>query len=59
MSVYRKLSNVRERFHQLHLTKSGRNKFAQFKYFELGDFLIPALTLFREEGLLSVISFDK
>lgn len=59
MSVYTKLSEAREKFHNLKLEKTGFNKFAGYKYFELGDFLIPALSVFREVGLCAVVSFDK
>ena len=59
MSVYTKLSEAREKFHGLKLEKTGFNKFAGYKYFELGDFLIPALRVFREVGLCAVVSFDK
>jgi hypothetical protein len=59
MSVYLKLSAAREKFHGLKLTKTGENKFAGYKYFELGDFLIPALGVFREFDLCAVISFTK
>jgi hypothetical protein len=59
MSVYMKLSAAREKFHGLKLTKTGENKFAGYKYFELGDFLIPALGVFREFDLCAVISFTK
>ena len=59
MSVYEKLSNARDKFHELPLKKTGHNKFAGYYYFELGDFLIPALTVFRECGLVSVITFGK
>jgi len=59
MNVYSKLSEARSRFHALKLSKTGHNKFAGYYYFELGDFIIPALSVFRECGLLSVISFDK
>jgi hypothetical protein len=59
MSVYTKLNEAREKFHALKLTKTGENKFAGYKYFELGDFLIPALKVFKEVGLCAVVSFDK
>lgn len=59
MSVYKKLNLAREKFHKLKLTKTGENKFAGYKYFELGDFLIPALEVFREVGLCAYVSFDK
>jgi hypothetical protein len=59
MNVYQRLSLAREKFHALKLTKTGRNTFAGYNYFELGDFLIPALRVFREAGLCSHVTFDK
>lgn len=58
MNVYQKLNEARERFHTAPIKKSGLNKFAGYKYFELGDFVIPALQIFKEVGLTSVISFN-
>ena len=59
MSIYKKLSDAREHFHELELRKTGHNKFAGYKYFELGDFLIPALHVLKIYGIVSVISFGK
>jgi hypothetical protein len=59
MNVYQKLNDARERFHQSKLNKSGLNKFAGYKYFELSDFVVPALQIFKEVGLTSIISFGK
>ena len=59
MNVYQKLNLAREVFHQQKLKKSGLNKFAGYQYFELGDFIIPALEIFKHFGLTSVISFGK
>lgn len=59
MNVYQKLNEARERFHQSKLNKSGQNKFAGYKYFELSDFVVPALQIFKEVGLTSIISFGK
>jgi hypothetical protein len=59
MNVYQRLSLAREKFHALKLTKTGHNKFAGYYYFELGDFLIPALRVFREAGLCAHVTFDK
>ena len=47
MNVYQKLNEARERFHQSKLNKSGQNKFAGYKYFELSDFVVPALQIFK------------
>jgi hypothetical protein len=59
MNVYQKLNEARSRFHQKPLKKSGHNKFAGYNYFELSDFVIPALEIFKEVGLTSIISFGK
>lgn len=58
MNVYEKLNAARKEFHGLKLTKTGHNKFAGYYYFELGDFLIPALDVFAKHGLCAVVSFD-
>jgi len=57
MNVYQKLNEAREKFHTSPIKKSGLNKFAGYKYFELGDFVVPAIQIFKEVGLTSVISF--
>jgi len=57
MNVYQKLNEARDEFHQAKLKKSGHNKFANYYYFELGDFVIPALEIFKQIGLTSIISF--
>jgi hypothetical protein len=59
MNVYQKLNAARAKFHSIELKKSGHNKFANYKYFELGDFIIPALEIFKEFGLTGIISFGK
>ena len=59
MSVYKKLNEAREKFHGLTLKKTGHNKFAGYYYFELGDFLIPAMQVFKEVGLCALVSFEK
>lgn len=59
MNVYQRLNEAREKFHALKLQKTGHNKFAGYYYFELADFLIPALKVFRECGLCATISFGK
>ena len=59
MSVYQKLNQARTKFHTLKLKKSGLNKFQGYSYFELADFLIPALEVLAETGLCAFISFGK
>lgn len=59
MNVYQKLNEAREQFHQSELKKTGKNNFAGYSYFELGDFVVPALRIFRDVGLTPVISFGQ
>lgn len=51
LNVHRRLSDARQKFHAMELKKTGKNTFAGYSYFELGDFLIPALKVFAECGL--------
>jgi len=59
MKVYKKLVAVRSELQVMSLTKSGHNKFAGYKYFELGDFLPSIQMLFNKYGLCDVISFTE
>jgi hypothetical protein len=56
--VYQKLQNARVKLQAMSLKKSGHNKFADFKYFELADFLPSVNTIFAELGLCSVFSIN-
>jgi hypothetical protein len=40
------------------LQKTGLNKFAGYKYFELGDFLPEIQLIFHDLGLCGVVSYD-
>jgi hypothetical protein len=57
MKVYKKLIDARNMLQTKELSKSGHNKFAGYKYFELGDFLPTVQAIFQEVGLVDVISF--
>lgn len=59
MNVFQKLNQARALFHKKELKKSGHNKFAGYYYFELSDFVVPALEIFNEIGLVSIIRFGK
>lgn len=56
--VYQKLQKARVKLQSVELKKSGYNSFANFKYFELGDFLSTVNTIFFELGLCSVFSIE-
>lgn len=59
MPVLQKLNQARAKFHAEKIEKTGHNKFADYKYFELSDFIVPALKIFNEIGLCAVVSFTK
>jgi hypothetical protein len=58
MTVHKKLMQARIKLQGMELKKSGENKFAGYKYFELGDFLPQTMQIFHDLGLASVVSFD-
>lgn len=57
MSVHKKLMQARVTLQSTKLQKSGHNKFAQYYYFELGDFLPEIQNIFHGLGLCGVVSF--
>lgn len=59
MNVYAKLQAARIKLHSTELKKSGHNKFAGYSYFELADFVVPALQIFDSLKLCGVVSFGK
>jgi hypothetical protein len=56
-NLYEKLMNVRVELLGIAIEKTGHNKFAGFKYFELGDFLPHAQKLFLKHRLCGFVSF--
>jgi hypothetical protein len=58
-NVYTKLMEARLRLQKEKLEKSGNNKFAGYKYFELGDFLPTVQNIFAGVGLCGVVSYTQ
>ena len=58
MSVHKKLMTARVLMMKAKLEKTGHNKFAGYKYFELGDFLPAVQLIFEQIGLCGVVSYD-
>ena len=56
--VHKKLMQARMFLQQMSLKKSGHNKFSNYYYFELGDFLPQINEIFHSLGLCGVISYD-
>jgi len=59
MSVYKKLQQARIKLQGTKLSKSGKNKFAGYEYFELGDFLPAIQTICNDMGLCGAVSFTE
>jgi len=57
MSVYKKLQDARMKLQSIQLKKSGKNKFAGYEYFELGDFLPAIQDICQKVGLCGMVSF--
>lgn len=57
MTVYKKLQQARSKLNQIKLSKSGKNAFAKFNYFELSDFMPAVTNIFNDIGLCGVVSF--
>lgn len=70
MNIYEKLQKVKLELSKRELKKSGENKFAGYKYYELGDFmpsiielcdkykLFTQITFTEDQGILLVIDAD-
>lgn len=56
-NVFKKLQDARVRLQKTELSKSGRNKFAGYEYFELGDFIPAVQQICNDVGLCGVISY--
>ena len=57
MTAYQKLMEARIALQGKKLAKTGKNKFAGYSYFELGDFLPTVQEIFLDLGLCGVISY--
>jgi hypothetical protein len=55
-NIYLKIAELRSKIKNSSLRKSGYNKYANFDYYELGDFLPLAIDFEKELGLLSMFS---
>ena len=58
-NVFAKLNQARIRLQGSELKKTGRNKFAGYNYFELGDFLPTVQAIFADIGLCGVVSYTE
>jgi hypothetical protein len=54
-----RIQDIRCELAGMEIKKSGHNKFAGYKYYELGDFLAPLMQLQQKHRVGSMCSFDK
>ena len=59
INIYQKIQAIKEELLEMNLKKSGLNKFANFSYYELSDFLPQIIKLCNKYNLFTQINFDK
>lgn len=59
MNVYQKLIEARHQFLETGVEPTGKHIQLEFKYFELKDIVPVATRIFKNLGLLSLVTFDK
>lgn len=59
MELYKKIQEIRVSLQEMDLTKSGYNKFSDYKYFELSDFLPKIQKLALEKGIIPIYQLEK
>ena len=59
MNIYAKLQKARVMLQGIDMSKSGLNKFAGFKYFELADFIPHVNKVMDEMGLCGIVSISE
>ena len=57
--VFKKLQTARLMLQASPITKSGKNKFAGYEYFELGDFIPTIQNIFGNVGLCGMVSYTQ
>ena len=58
MNIYEKIQKVKKELLSSNLKKTGENKYAGFKYYELSDFLPTLINLCEENKLYTKVIFD-
>ncbi|GMB10228.1 MAG: ERF family protein [Candidatus Improbicoccus devescovinae] len=59
MNVFEKVQKIKLELLDCHLKKSGNNKFANFKYYELDDFMPHIIRLCDKYKIFTQITFDE
>ena len=59
INIYQKMQAIKGELLEMNLKKSGLNKFANFSYYELSDFLPQIIKLCNKYNLFTQINFNK
>jgi hypothetical protein len=59
LNIYQKLQKSRVELQKSSMKKTGKNKFSNYEYFELGDFLPRINELMDKYGLTAIFLFEK
>lgn len=59
MNIYEKMQEAKVRLQQKELKKTGENKFSNYKYYELGDFMPAINEICKELKLFTQVNFEK
>lgn len=58
-NIYGKIQLVKEQFLKRNVKKSGKNKFANYSYYELADIIPNIIELCNQQGLFTKFTFTK
>lgn len=59
LNIYQKINRIRMDWLEANVQKSGINRFAEYKYFELSDIVPVIMPLCEKYGLITLFDFDE
>lgn len=59
LNIYEKITNIKSDFLKSNVKKSGRNKFANYTYYELADITPVLIELCKQYGIFTKFSYTK
>lgn len=59
MNIYQKLVEMRVELKGMNIRKTGKNQFAGYDYYDLGDILPPILDVEKAHNVLSYVTFSQ
>ena len=59
LNIYEKITNIKSEFLKANIKKSGKNKFANYTYYELADITPVLIELCKKYGIFTKFSYTK